>query len=111
MPSVLGIRLTRAGAGCEIMRKYGMDLLPVRLRPFAEPDLELFDRFARDPAFSEPFEWVGFTPPGGYRRRREQDGLLGSAPYCLAVVTVDDDALPAGSIGERPNGLGAGRGR
>jgi hypothetical protein len=45
-----------------------MDLLPVRLRPFTEPDLELFDRLATDPALSEPFEWVGFTPPGGYRK-------------------------------------------
>jgi RimJ/RimL family protein N-acetyltransferase len=70
-----------------------MDPLRVRLRPFAEPDLELFDRFATDSALSEPFEWVGFTPPVGYRKRWEQDGLLGSAPYCLAVVTVDDDAL------------------
>jgi RimJ/RimL family protein N-acetyltransferase len=70
-----------------------MDRLPVRLRPFTEPDLELFDRFASDPSLSEPFEWVGFTPPGGYRKRWEQDGLLGSSPYCLAVVTVEDDAL------------------
>jgi len=70
-----------------------MDLLQVRLRPFAEPDLEVFDRFAVDPALSEPFEWVGFTPPGGYRKRWEQDGLLGSAPYCLAVVTIDDNAI------------------
>ena len=93
------------------MRKCGVDLLPVRLRPFTEPDLELFDRFATDPALSEPFGWVGFMPPGGYRKRWEQDGLLGSIPYCLAVVTVDDDALLDGSIGERPNGPGVGRGR
>jgi hypothetical protein len=26
-----------------------MDLVRARLRPFAEPDLELFDRFATDP--------------------------------------------------------------
>jgi RimJ/RimL family protein N-acetyltransferase len=70
-----------------------MGPLSVRLRPFTEPDLELFDRFATDPALSKPFEWVGFTPPGGYRKRWEQDGLLGSIPYCLAVVTVEDDAV------------------
>jgi RimJ/RimL family protein N-acetyltransferase len=75
------------------MQKCGMDRLSVRLRPFTEPDLGLFDRFATDPTFSEPFEWVGFMPPGGYRKRWEQDRLLGSSPYCLAVVTVDDDAL------------------
>jgi [ribosomal protein S5]-alanine N-acetyltransferase len=70
-----------------------MNQLPVRLRPFTRPDLELFDRFATDPALSEPFEWVGFTPPGSYRKRWEQDGLLGSSPYCLAVVTVAEDAV------------------
>jgi [ribosomal protein S5]-alanine N-acetyltransferase len=70
-----------------------MDQLQVRLRPFTEPDLELFDRFAADPALSEPFEWAGFTPPGGYRKRWERDGLLGSSPYCLAVATVDDNAV------------------
>jgi RimJ/RimL family protein N-acetyltransferase len=70
-----------------------MDRLPVRLRPFAEPDLELFDRFATDPALSEPFEWTGFKQSGRYRQRWEHDGLLGSSPYCLAVVTVDDDVL------------------
>jgi RimJ/RimL family protein N-acetyltransferase len=70
-----------------------MDQLAVRLRPFTEPDLELFDRFAVDPEFSEPFEWTGFTSSLGYRRRWQEDQLLGSSPYCLAVVTVDDDAL------------------
>jgi RimJ/RimL family protein N-acetyltransferase len=70
-----------------------MDRLPVRLRPFTESDLELFVRFATDPALSEPFEWTGFTPPSRYRQRFEHDGLLGSSPYYLAVVTVDDDAL------------------
>jgi RimJ/RimL family protein N-acetyltransferase len=71
----------------------GMDPLSVRLRPFTEPDLELFDRFATDAELSEPFEWVGFTSSLLYRRRWREDRLLGSSPYCLAVVTVEDDAL------------------
>jgi RimJ/RimL family protein N-acetyltransferase len=70
-----------------------MDRLPVRLRPFTESDLDLFDRFATDPEFSEPFEWTGFTSPLQYRRRWHEDGLLGSSPYCLAVAAVEDDAL------------------
>jgi len=90
------------------VQECGMDLLPVRLRPFAEPDLELFDRFAKDPALSEPFEWVGFTPPGRYRKRWEQDGLLGSSPYCLAVVTVDDDALAGWVDWQETQRLGSG---
>jgi RimJ/RimL family protein N-acetyltransferase len=70
-----------------------MDPLPVRLRPFAEPDLEIFDRFATDPALSEPFEWVGFTSPLRHRQRWHEDRLLGSSPYCLAIAAVEDDAL------------------
>jgi RimJ/RimL family protein N-acetyltransferase len=70
-----------------------MDPLPVRLGPFTESHLELFDRFATDPGLSEPFEWVGFTSPLRYRQRWQEDRLLGSSPYCLAVVAVDDDAL------------------
>src|SRR5215472_92338 len=59
-----------------------MDPLPVRLRPFLESDLALFDRFATEPELSEPFEWVGFTSPLRYRQRWEEDRLLGSSPYC-----------------------------
>jgi RimJ/RimL family protein N-acetyltransferase len=70
-----------------------MDPLPVRLRPFVESDLELFDRFATEPELSEPFEWVGYTSPLGYRQRWQEDRLLGSSPYCLAVAAVEDDAL------------------
>jgi RimJ/RimL family protein N-acetyltransferase len=70
-----------------------MDPLAVRLRPFAESDLDLFDRFASDPSLSEPFEWVGFTSPLRFRQRWQEDGLLGSSPYCLAVAAVEDDAL------------------
>lgn len=70
-----------------------VDPLAVRLRPFAEPDLELFDRFAAEPAVAGPFEWVGFTSPLQYRRRWHEDRLLESSPYCLAVVALQDDAL------------------
>jgi RimJ/RimL family protein N-acetyltransferase len=70
-----------------------MDPLAVRLRPFTESDLELFDRFATDSALSEPFEWVGFTSPVHLRQRWQDDRLLGSSPYFLAVAAVDGDAL------------------
>jgi RimJ/RimL family protein N-acetyltransferase len=70
-----------------------MDPLAVRLRPFTDLDLELFDRFATDSALSEPFEWVGFTSPLRYRQRWHEDRLLGSSPYCLAVAAADGDAL------------------
>ncbi len=70
-----------------------MALLPVRLRPFTEPDLDLFDRFASDPSLSEPFEWVGYRPTLRSRQRWQDDRLLGSSPYYLAVATVENDAL------------------
>lgn len=69
-----------------------MTSLQVRLRPFTEPDLVLFDRLAVDPEFSEPFEWIGFGSSEPTRRRWHDDRLLGSNPRCLVVATVDDDA-------------------
>ena len=63
------------------------------LRPFAEPDLWLFDRFAMDPSLSEPFSWTGFRSAEGYRRRWEADGFLGGSPYFLAVSDADTDVL------------------
>lgn len=70
-----------------------MDPLPVRLRPFTESDLVLFDQYANDRELSEPFEWLGFTSSEPFRRRWQEDRLLGSSPYCLAVAAIDGDAL------------------
>jgi RimJ/RimL family protein N-acetyltransferase len=69
-----------------------MDPLPVRLRPFTESDLVLFDQYANDRELSEPFEWLGFTSSKPFRRRWQEDRLLGSSPYCLAVAAMDGDA-------------------
>jgi [ribosomal protein S5]-alanine N-acetyltransferase len=61
----------------------------VRLRPVEERDLELLQRFATDPALSEPFEWSGFRDAREPRRRWEKDGYLGSSPFFLVVATPD----------------------
>jgi len=58
----------------------------VELRPFVDADLELFRRFATDPAFSLPFEWSGFASHQALRRRFEQDGFLEEDPHFLAVA-------------------------
>lgn len=70
-----------------------MERRAVRLRPFEERDLEYFDRCANDREFSAPFEWVGFTSPESSRRRWHDDRLLGSSPYSLAIVAVDDGSF------------------
>jgi RimJ/RimL family protein N-acetyltransferase len=70
-----------------------MDPLVVRLRTFHEEDLSYFDRFANDRAFSEPFEWAGFTSPQTWRHRWTEERLLGKSPYFLAVARVDNDSF------------------
>jgi RimJ/RimL family protein N-acetyltransferase len=65
----------------------------VHLRPFREPDLELLERFATDPAFAAPYEWGGFRSPEGFRRRWESDGFLEEEPRYLVVAGAQDEAL------------------
>jgi RimJ/RimL family protein N-acetyltransferase len=66
---------------------------PVGLRPFAEPDLEMLNRFASDPAFSGPFEWGGFRSPREFRCRWEEDGFLGKDPHYLVVAHPEGPAI------------------
>jgi RimJ/RimL family protein N-acetyltransferase len=58
----------------------------VRLRPFVASDLEMYMRFATDPAFSLPFEWSGYASPQALRRRFDEDGFLEKDPHLLAVA-------------------------
>ncbi len=61
----------------------------VHLRPVEEGDLALLERFDKEPALSEPFEWTGFRCPGKRRRRWEQDGYLGDGDSLLVVSLPD----------------------
>lgn len=63
-----------------------MTELPVQLRPFGEPDLDLLRRDASDPAFSAPFEWDGYRSVASLRRRWDDDGFLEKDPHYLAVA-------------------------
>ena len=65
----------------------------LQLRAIEERDLALFERFATDPAYSEPFEWGGHRAPHAYRRRFEDDGFLDGEQRFLAVARGDGPAL------------------
>jgi RimJ/RimL family protein N-acetyltransferase len=49
---------------------------PVILRPVVEDDLLMLERFLTDPEATGPFQWLGWSDPGRWRRRWTQDGLL-----------------------------------
>lgn len=52
------------------------DLDLIRLRPVAEHDLDLLERFMIEPELNGPLAWYGFGAPGAVRRRFEADGFL-----------------------------------
>jgi hypothetical protein len=41
----------------------------VRRRPFGETDLQILERFATDPDFSQPFDWSGYSSSQASRQR------------------------------------------
>ncbi|MFG2865910.1 GNAT family N-acetyltransferase [Streptomyces sioyaensis] len=63
---------------------------PVILRPVAEDDLPVLDRFLTDPEATGPFQWLGWSDPGRWRRRWAQDGLLSDEGGQLMVVAGAD---------------------
>ncbi|WP_371476906.1 GNAT family N-acetyltransferase [Kitasatospora sp. NBC_00315] len=62
----------------------------VMLRPVVEDDLPLLERFLTDPEAAGPFQWLGWSDPGRWRRRWVQDGLLNEDGGQLMVVTGAD---------------------
>ncbi|MBH5335626.1 GNAT family N-acetyltransferase [Streptomyces pactum] len=62
----------------------------VMLRPVAEDDLPLLERFLTDPEATGPFQWRGWSDPARWRRRWAQDGLLGDESGQLMVVAGAD---------------------
>lgn len=63
---------------------------PVILRPVVEDDLPVLEGFLTDPSSAGQFQWLGWSDPGRWRRRWEQDGLLGDDGGRLMVVTGTD---------------------
>ncbi|MBC6462079.1 GNAT family N-acetyltransferase [Actinomadura sp. HBU206391] len=62
----------------------------VMLRPVAEDDLPVLERFLWDPEAAGSFEWHGWKDPGLWRRRWAENGLLGDDAGQLLVVCGDD---------------------
>jgi RimJ/RimL family protein N-acetyltransferase len=58
----------------------------VSLRPVAEDDLPVLDRFLTDPEAAGPFAWFGFADPRPVRRRWADNGLLSDDGGRLMVV-------------------------
>ncbi|MEU0940849.1 MULTISPECIES: GNAT family protein [unclassified Embleya] len=58
----------------------------VSLRPAAEADIPLLERFLIDPDAAGPFGWYGWSDPNGWRRRWAENGLLGDDQGLLPVV-------------------------
>lgn len=72
----------------------------VALRPIREEDLTELARFSLEPAALGEFQFSGFTDPNSWRRRWDEDGLLGPDSSTLAVVP--PDGRLAGIVGWRP---------
>jgi RimJ/RimL family protein N-acetyltransferase len=68
------------------------DAHTVRLRPVAEPDLELLERLTNDPEATGEYQWFGWHDPGFLRRRWQETGMLGQEQGML-VPTLDDRVL------------------
>ncbi|MER6816417.1 GNAT family protein [Spirillospora sp. NPDC000708] len=62
----------------------------VELRPVAEADLPVIERLRTDPELAGPFLWEGWSDPHRFRRRYEQDGMLGEDTGTLAVARADE---------------------
>ncbi|MBT2364978.1 GNAT family N-acetyltransferase [Streptomyces sp. ISL-10] len=63
---------------------------PVILRPATEDDLPVLKRFLTDPEATGPFQWLGWSDPGRWRRRWTQDGLLSDEGGQLMVMAGAD---------------------
>ncbi|HEY3629942.1 MAG TPA: GNAT family protein [Jatrophihabitantaceae bacterium] len=71
--------------------------LALRLRPMAEPDLDLFRRFAVEPGLLG-LDWSGFRDPQAPARRFATDSYLATDNGRLMVEVGADDG-PAGFVG------------
>ncbi|NUQ96420.1 MAG: GNAT family N-acetyltransferase [Streptomyces sp.] len=63
-----------------------MSIDGVALRPVAEPDLSVMERFLIDPQTVVPFQWWGWSDTGRWRRQWAENGLLGDDGGHLMVV-------------------------
>ena len=72
----------------------------VRLRPVAEDDLPDLERMYADPEALGEYNWGGWQNPRIWRRRWEEDGLIGGDRNVLMITNDDGERL--GTISWRP---------
>jgi RimJ/RimL family protein N-acetyltransferase len=60
------------------------------LRPVTEPDLDALDEMFADPESIGVFNWSGFVPANGWRRRFTENRLLSEDKSVLLVVLGDE---------------------
>jgi len=63
-----------------------MNVDHVTLRPVAEHDLPVLDRFRTEPEISRPFQWFGWWNIGRWRRLWAENGLITDDSGHLMVV-------------------------
>ncbi|WP_371596484.1 GNAT family N-acetyltransferase [Streptomyces sp. NBC_00564] len=69
-----------------------MSINHVTLRPVAENDLSVMERFLMEPETAEPFQWFGWWDIGRWRRQWAENGLITEDSGYLMVVR-DDERL------------------
>lgn len=62
----------------------------LEFRPVAEADLAVLYRLTNDPAATGDFEWYGWQDPHSWRRRWQENGLLGDDGGTLVVARGDE---------------------
>jgi RimJ/RimL family protein N-acetyltransferase len=75
----------------------------VRLEPVTNKDLQLLHRLTADPSATGEFEWYGYADPNTWRRRWEENGLLGEDGGTL-MVCVGGERVGFVSWRKRPTG-------
>lgn len=75
----------------------------VVLRPVTDADLDLFEAEFATESGTGPWQWFGFTPTHGLRRRFAETGLLDADG---GVLTVAVDGVPAGRVEWFPSAWG-----
>ncbi|MER5539015.1 GNAT family N-acetyltransferase [Streptomyces mirabilis] len=63
-----------------------MSVDDVTLRPVAEDDLPVMERFLTEPETATPFQWFGWRDPDRWRRKWAEDHMLGEDAGYLMVV-------------------------
>ncbi|QIY69024.1 GNAT family protein [Streptomyces sp. RLB1-33] len=58
----------------------------VTLRPVAEYDLPVMERFLTEPETAAPFQWFGWRDPDHWRRKWDENRMLGDDAGHLMVV-------------------------